>query len=40
MLLLLRKTSVSLQAFWPHCSFEAVKCLQAVRFSGLVVLVS
>lgn len=32
--LLLRETDVSVQAFYPHYSFEAVKC---VRFSGVVV---
>lgn len=33
--LLLTKTSVSVQAFYPHCSFEALKC---VRFFGHVVI--
>jgi hypothetical protein len=30
--LLLREADVSVQAFYPHCSLEAVKC---VRFSGV-----
>jgi hypothetical protein len=36
--LLLRETRFSVQAFYPHYSFEAVKCLRGVRFSRLVVV--
>jgi hypothetical protein len=37
--LVLSEMSVLVQASYPqtYCSFEAVKCLRGVRFSGLVV---
>ena len=36
--LLVRESSVSVRAFYSHCSLEVVECLQGVRFVVAVFL--